>query len=86
MSTITPKERVRFAEMAGVSEQYLYQCLTGRASMEAKEAARVERATERGLRRWHLRTKDWHEVWPELIDVEGRPPLPEQATETGQGA
>lgn len=73
MSAITPQERKRLAELAGINEQYLYQCLTGRAAMEAKEARRVVRATSGALQPWHLRTKDWFEVWPELIGTEGAP-------------
>lgn len=76
---ITPKERAELANMAGCSEQFLYQCLTGRKSMDAKEAVRVERATGCRLRRWQLRTKDWHETWPELIGAEGAPPVPAES-------
>lgn len=73
MKQITPQERARLAAVVGINEQYLYQCLTGRAQMDAKEAARIEKATDLALRRWDLRTKDWHEVWPELVGTEGAP-------------
>ena len=82
---ITPRERAELASMAGCSEQYLYQCLTGQKAMKVKEAVRVERATELRLRRWHLRPKDWHENWPELIGADGAPPVPE-AVEGGGDA
>lgn len=76
MSTITPQERKRIADELGINEQYLYQCLTGRAHMEAKQAAAIEKSTGGVLRRWDVRTKDWHEIWPELIGVEGAPESP----------
>lgn len=79
MSTITPQERKRLADITGVNEQYLYQCLTGRAHMEAKEASRVERETELALRRWDLRTTDWHLIWPELIGADGAPSIKDEA-------
>lgn len=69
-------ERIELASLAGYHEQYLYQCLTGRRSMDPKEAVRVERVTRGRLRRWHLCAKDWHEVWPELIGAEGAPAVP----------
>ncbi|MGC4075439.1 MAG: YdaS family helix-turn-helix protein [Rubrivivax sp.] len=34
-----------------------------------------------GPRRWQLRPEDWHFIWPELIGVEGAPPVPEPAQE-----
>jgi DNA-binding transcriptional regulator YdaS (Cro superfamily) len=73
MSQITPSDRARLAELCGVSEAYLYQCMTGRRSMEAAEAVRIEEASGRQLRRWHLRVHDWHLIWPELIGAEGAP-------------
>lgn len=72
MDTFTAKERAELAGLAAISDQYLYQCLTGRRDMDATEASRVERATAGRLRRWHLR-RDWASTWPELIDAEGAP-------------
>jgi DNA-binding transcriptional regulator YdaS (Cro superfamily) len=69
------QDRKRLAEKAGINEQFLYQCLTGRRAMEAKEAVRVEEATNYELRRWQLRPKDWFEVWPELIGTDGAPQI-----------
>ncbi len=74
--SMSAAERKQIADELGLSEQYLYQCMTGRASMEPKEAVRVEEASRGRLRRWHLRTKDWHEVWPELMKAKGAPPVP----------
>lgn len=79
MSDITPKERAELATLAGINEQYLYQCLSGRRDMGAAEAVRVEQVTGRRLRRWHLRPADWHQIWPELIGAEGAPPPTQQA-------
>lgn len=76
MSTIPARERRRLAEVAGVDEQYLYQCLTGRRDMDAAEARRVEAVTGHVIRRWHLRQRDWHLIWPELVGVPGVPPAP----------
>ena len=36
-------------------------------------AAAIELATEGKVRRWDLRPKDWHRIWPELINVKGAP-------------
>jgi DNA-binding transcriptional regulator YdaS (Cro superfamily) len=75
---ISRPERIRLAEKAGVSEQTLYQALTGRGGFTAKECVRIEGALENELRRWDLRPKDWHLNWPELIGTEGAPPVPEE--------
>lgn len=72
MDKFTAKERAELAAIAHVSEQYLYQCISGRRDMDATEASRVERVTGGRLKRWHLR-KDWAETWPELVGVEGAP-------------
>lgn len=36
----------------------------------------IERATSQRVRRWDLRPKDWHRIWPELIGAEGAPAVP----------
>lgn len=33
----------------------------------------IERATSGAVRRWDLRPTDWHQIWPELIGVDGAP-------------
>ncbi len=59
-----------------MSEQYLYQCLSGRKAMNPAQAVRIERHMGGRVRRWHLRQSDWHLIWPELIDTDGAPPIP----------
>jgi DNA-binding transcriptional regulator YdaS (Cro superfamily) len=70
-----PEERRELAELIGASPEYLHQCLTGFRSMEAGAAVEAEAKTNGRLRRWHLRTKDWHRIWPELVGQEGVPPV-----------
>lgn len=72
-------ERKRLAEMAGVVEPYLYQCLTGRREMGAEVAVRVEIGTAGEIRRWDVCQESWHRIWPELIGVEGAPQVPAKA-------
>jgi DNA-binding transcriptional regulator YdaS (Cro superfamily) len=38
----------------------------------------IEKATNGAVCRWHLRQDDWHRIWPELIGIEGAPPVPDQ--------
>lgn len=77
--TISAQERAALAERVRVNEQFLYQCLTGRRCMDAKEAVRVERESHRRVLRWQLRQADWHEIWPELAGTDGYPSLPSPA-------
>ena len=74
--TISAAERRELAALLGCNEQYLYQCLTGRNAMQPLDAVRAERLTGGRLRRWHVRPKDWHLIWPELIGADGAPELP----------
>lgn len=37
----------------------------------------IEQATECVVRRWDLRPSDWWLIWPELIDADGAPAIPE---------
>lgn len=74
---MTAAERAALAVKVGVSEPYLYQCLTGRKAMNPAEAVRVEIQSERAVMRWHLRSEDWHRIWPELIGTEGAPSIQE---------
>ncbi len=38
----------------------------------------IEKATGGQVRRWILRPADWHLIWPELIGVDGAPPLSQE--------
>jgi len=72
---VTARERKLIAAEAQLNPDYLYQCMTGRADLEAKKATRVERVSKKRIRRWELR-RDWFDVWPELVGVEGAPTVP----------
>ena len=73
---ITPAQRRELAALAGMSDRYLDHCLTGRAQMRPANAVRVVGLSKGLLREWHLRTHDWHEVWPHLIGRKGAPEVP----------
>ena len=81
MELIDPAERRAIAERAGMNSQYLYQCLTRRRDMDARQAAQLERVSNGRVRRWQLR-RDWALVWPELIGADGAP-TPVEATRVG---
>lgn len=76
MSTLTATERIVVAQELEMSEQYLYQCLSGRRAMDPAQAVRIERHLEGRVRRWQLRQRDWHLIWPELIGADGAPAIP----------
>lgn len=80
MSTqITSQRRRELAAIAGISDAYLYQCLTGRRDMGPIEARRCADVTNGELKLWQLCQKTWFGIWPELIGTEGAPAVPEQA-------
>jgi DNA-binding transcriptional regulator YdaS (Cro superfamily) len=76
MSTFNAADRARLADLAGINEAYLYQCLSGRREMGAKVAVQVEQATGGEVKRWHVCSKTWHQYWPELIGSQGAPQVP----------
>ena len=66
---ITPEKRKMLAKKLRLSEQYLYQCLTGRRDMGPIEARRVESESEGVLTRQMLCQKTWRGIWPELAEM-----------------
>lgn len=79
MFSLPASERIAIAAKAGISEQYLYQCLDGRRDMGVRLAVHVERSSNDRVRRWDLRQSDWWEQWPELVGSDGAP-KPSQRT------
>jgi DNA-binding transcriptional regulator YdaS (Cro superfamily) len=67
---ITPEKRRELARAHGLSEQYLYQCLTGRRDMSPAEARRLEHESGGVLSRRMLCQKTWEGIWPELAEKE----------------
>lgn len=64
------------AKKLNVSHAFLWQLVNGRRSVSAERATQIEIATDGKVRRWDLRPTDWHRVWPELVGVDGAPPVP----------
>lgn len=74
---LSPEDRQRLAEKARVDPASLYQAMTGRGyGFKPEKCVRIEKDTELELRRWDLRPKDWHLIWPELIGADGAPEVP----------
>jgi DNA-binding transcriptional regulator YdaS (Cro superfamily) len=65
----TPEDRKRLAAAAGIDEQYLYQCLTGRRDMNPERARRAEIDTHGELTRQTLCQKTYAGIWPELVEA-----------------
>lgn len=63
---LTPAERRIIAASAGINEQYLWQCLTGRRDMNPAEARRIEDLADGLVTRQMLCQKSWQGIWPEL--------------------
>lgn len=76
MMKMAAHERASLAQTLGVSDQYLYQCLTGRRLMRPEDAVRIEKASGGRVRRWDVRHEDWHRIWPELVGRKGAPTVP----------
>lgn len=75
-----PDEEARkaFADRCQTSIGHLRNVAYG-TTCSPELAAFVETASCRAVRRWHLRPKDWHHIWPELVGIEGAPLVPTDA-------
>jgi DNA-binding transcriptional regulator YdaS (Cro superfamily) len=72
---IPPNERQVLAEKCGINEAYLYQVLSGRREPSPELCVTIERESMGAIKRWDLRTGDWHRIWPELVGAEGSPEI-----------
>lgn len=78
MKSLSPEDRRRLADKVKVNAATLYQALTAKgAGFSPLECVRIEKDSDGELRRWDLRPRDWHLIWPELIDAEGSPAIHE---------
>lgn len=83
---LSPKDRRRIADLAGIHHATLYQAMSGKGfGLSPQEAVRIEELTNREIRRWDLRPKDWWLVWPELRNRKGAPPRPRLPSDDREG-
>lgn len=66
-----------FAKSLEVSSVYLSQLAARQNGREPSPelCVRIENATSAKVRRWDLRPTDWHLIWPELVGLDGAPPI-----------
>lgn len=65
-SEMTSKRRKELCREHGLSDAYIYQCLSGKKQMKSKEATRIERITGGEITRQMLRRDDYWLIWPDL--------------------
>lgn len=66
------------AERLNISRVYLMQLVARQdGRLPSPElCVLIEFDTVCKVRRWDLRPKDWHRIWPELIDIPEAPAIP----------
>ncbi len=74
---LAPARRRELAAQAGVSPEALYQAIHDQRGLSPATCVQIEESTSGVLRRWHLRPRDWHLIWPELKRAKGAPAIPE---------
>lgn len=67
-------DQIDAARRVGVSPAFFNQWATGRRNVPVAKGAIVE--AELGIPRWEMWPDDWHRIWPELIGIDGAPPVP----------
>ena len=67
-SNVTPDDRRYWADVFGLNEQYLYQCLSGLRNMDPTRALSIETESKGALTRRMLCQDTWAGIWPELAD------------------
>lgn len=86
LSPMSGEERDGFAGRCKTSRGHLQNVMYGLKSCATDLAVAIERESGGAVRRWELRPGDWWTHWPELIDVEGAPPVPSEPQAAGQPA
>lgn len=71
-------EAARVARDLAVSAVVVSHWSSGRKRVPVERATDLERLTGGAVRRWHSRPEDWYRIWPELVDAEGAPPVPDE--------
>lgn len=77
-------EAARLARELGVKPVVVSRWQSGAKPVPTDRCAPLERLTELKVRRWHLRPLDWHEIWPELVGVDGAPSVPRESAAAEQ--
>ena len=67
--------QVAMATALGVSKAAVNQWKLPERKVPIEQCVSIEVMTGRRVRRWHLRPLDWHRIWPELVGLEGAPPV-----------
>lgn len=81
IGSLPPESREPFAARCETTIGHLRNVAGGHKSCSPILAACIERQSAGVVRRWDLRPDDWHRVWPELVGVEGAPPVPAESKE-----
>lgn len=95
MSTqITPVEQAckevgsqaELAKLLKVSPPTVNQWVKGGRPVPVEACVVISKTPNVTVKRWDLRPDDWHRIWPELIDMEGAPKVPQAPAESTQDA
>jgi DNA-binding transcriptional regulator YdaS (Cro superfamily) len=81
LSPLTAPERDEFAKQCGSTRGVLQNIMYGIRPCGPELAVAVERESKGRVRRWDLRPDDWYRIWPELIDTDGAPAIPQSAND-----
>ena len=65
-----PGRPIELAGLIGASPVLISQWATGKRPVPIERCVPIERATDGAVSRIDLRPDDWHEIWPELADLE----------------
>lgn len=72
---LSAEERAEFAVAVGTTVGHLNNVVYEQRIASAALARQIAIKSGYAVREWDLR-KDWHLIWPELIGIEGAPPVP----------
>ena len=74
--SMTVPDRRLLADRCGTSHGFLQNSAYGYRECGPLLAVQLEQFTAGAVRRWDLRPNDWSKIWPELIGIDGAPPVP----------
>lgn len=76
LAPLSKDDREAFAIRCGTTLGHLNNVMYSVRPCATGLAVCIERESGMAVRRWDLRPKDWHLIWPELIGIEGAPCVP----------
>lgn len=73
LNSMSTAEQAEFADRCRTSIGYLRKAISTGQELGPEICAQIDVVSAGSVRRWDLRPRDWHLIWPELVRADGSP-------------